>query len=654
MSNTVPDFCHAVQCYGEPPQWPSRDCKCLQKLKTAMICARNSIDSIDIQDVLNNFIHLITEHDDAQSFESIYYRFGGYCDLENCDTFKRHHQKHYNISRTSESDTDEHVAIAFAQILDTMHCYIHHSYDIGYRLTCHQRQSLKKNMNAPFVNIKKNTNSDLNILKQRRNRYCLQNMNTPDLICEILRGYIPTSLTQNIPIEILYLMTQMVSNDTDLYAFGYVFDYDSKSIDIETNNADDPIPNHCCIGAVTYKYSNLKQELVSNEITTLSMDQFCIQICKCKIYFNSHYCNEIRTNITDRSLGMDDILCVMIYCNYTAFHREFSRTYRKMNINDTRHDIKERHRNFYWVARQLKECVNLFGEKATVSKGIVFYHGIATELQFPRLTIYCPVSATASLEVATQSTEGLLVEFGVSMDYVGASAYFPCHWLSDYGNEKECLFLIQEQRQLNIANIISTKYGAQFSVFLQSLQLLNGALHVNEMKLRQIKCKVQITRNEKRILEPYVDPNDARYQSEYELVWMGRCGLNKQDSGSYGIAHEVLKGIVCKLIEHELHTRDANKYAHYKSSEMHRYGLQLFRQFCIHQQSIALNYVLLQLSGLTELRMYFWREASIETPNIDLIKDLFPNARSIEINGGLASHHEFHSVDINLQKEKIT
>eukprot|EP01083_Nonionella_stella_P180025 640865_1 len=108
MSNTVPDFCHAVQCYGEPPQWPSRDCKCLQKLKTAMICARNSIDSIDIQDVLNNFIHLITEHDDAQSFESIYYRFGGYCDLENCDTFKRHHQKHYNISRTSESDTDEH------------------------------------------------------------------------------------------------------------------------------------------------------------------------------------------------------------------------------------------------------------------------------------------------------------------------------------------------------------------------------------------------------------------------------------------------------------------------------------------------------------------------------------------------------------------
>eukprot|EP01084_Bolivina_argentea_P267082 453270_1 len=89
------------------------------------------IQTINITMILNNFIHLLQTHDTNSNFESIANTFG-FCDIMNCKIFVRN----YRIRQTNELITDENhdKYIVYKQILDKIHCFYCHCFDIGNKI----------------------------------------------------------------------------------------------------------------------------------------------------------------------------------------------------------------------------------------------------------------------------------------------------------------------------------------------------------------------------------------------------------------------------------------------------------------------------------------------------------------------------------------
>ena len=74
---------------------------------------------------LNDYLHILQNHDADAEFEYIANAMG-YCDINNCNAYKRNNHLLPRVDVTSD-------------ILDKCHCYMTHSYDIGYRLTSSEK-----------------------------------------------------------------------------------------------------------------------------------------------------------------------------------------------------------------------------------------------------------------------------------------------------------------------------------------------------------------------------------------------------------------------------------------------------------------------------------------------------------------------------------
>eukprot|EP01084_Bolivina_argentea_P236035 397001_1 len=95
--------------------------------------------------LLNDFIHLLSYHLD--DFENIYNTFchNGSCDLENCISIRRNQRDRSNLVQNEHLlnklyFNDQNIAQVREQILDRIHCYFLHTFDIGYRFTENERQ----------------------------------------------------------------------------------------------------------------------------------------------------------------------------------------------------------------------------------------------------------------------------------------------------------------------------------------------------------------------------------------------------------------------------------------------------------------------------------------------------------------------------------
>ena len=98
--------------------------------------------------LLNDFNHLIEFHDNV--FNHIYEYFDGECDLEKCLLIKRlHRDRDYykNDAKRKEIyyNYDDAKEINTQQILDKIHCYYRHSYDLGFRVKKSKLLSIQKN-----------------------------------------------------------------------------------------------------------------------------------------------------------------------------------------------------------------------------------------------------------------------------------------------------------------------------------------------------------------------------------------------------------------------------------------------------------------------------------------------------------------------------
>eukprot|EP01084_Bolivina_argentea_P184442 318097_1 len=455
------------KCKGE-----ISDCEHLNDLAVIMeeyMESNLDFDKMDIRWILNNFLHLISEHDDDDEFESIYNKIcATNCNILHCNVFLRNHRNRNKIRKNDKCfselfKTTDDTIIAKMQILDKIHCHYVHCYDIGHRLTSKERET---------ISTQKRTNDLIKLLSLKHKEYHRSH--------EKLQRFTKSKFVSTIDTHTISQNQKLDTENIQMYDFGIEFEYD---YDIKN------------------KYNSFKKELTSNKSNKISLAQFNIERNKATLYFNSTYCQQTMMFVNKYRrkehfvITIQHILSLLIYCNYDVLQHEFSKTYRAIYKNESKQSIIKRHSEFYFLGKYLKEAVHRLGLSITQGNVISFYHGISEYLLFPlgeRNEIKVPLSTSSQIAVAVNFTaynNGLIVEF-VDHYHSTRNVNLSVSWCSDYGNESEHLF-VQNRASLQFDNIIDTRIRYEFGEILEGINLLNN-LYVSYEKCDERKEKVAI------------------------------------------------------------------------------------------------------------------------------------------------------------------
>eukprot|EP01083_Nonionella_stella_P230714 815279_1 len=462
-------------------------------------------DEIDIKQILNGYLYVIDKYKDAHYFEAIA-RELGVCDASKCKIFDRH----YRDRNTNAVDD------ARRQIIDTIHCYYQHCYDIGNRLSLKEQilcDCSSENVDNVFTNTK--IQSIRKILQKKHkypanmrmryntsytaNKYeqlslfANQNQTKPAKECgqcrKVKTGKIDetngvfycNSCWNNYGNNVDQNNDETAASgtDSDMFHFGVKFEY--KQINEYPHYDKKKNVYNIC-----RKYKSLKYEMLNNTISTLNSNAFKHELCKAQIYHETAYRRQ-----KYKKMSLDQLLALMIYCNYNTLQYLFSKTYR---LSATQH-ILDQHSNFYHFGSNLTTAVHSFG--TILNDNDRLYHGISQKMHFSYIvgsagkgvSIYCPLSTTREMCVAAHFTnnEGLIVEFS-SAGF--CPKWFSVSWLSNYGNECEH-FGIQNQYGLKISNIMDPSSGVQHCAVLSCLYAFSEMMadvnaDTNEAKIKRV------------------------------------------------------------------------------------------------------------------------------------------------------------------------
>eukprot|EP01084_Bolivina_argentea_P022421 41670_1 len=226
----------------------------------------NDMNDRKILQMVNNYLHLMHQHNEDEQFEFIANQLGC-CDITKCNIFMR-----TNRNRNKMYNDDDGRGI-YHELMDKMHCYFQHCYDIGNRLSSQDKIKINNN------DTKTNDDDDDDPFKQLINQKIIE-MNKilrskRELHKQICGGFSRTSKRYNQ----LFPVQEHKQND-NTYSFGFKFQYTEYDTDPD-ERPDDII--------VRPKYSSLKEEMTQNNICVMTTEQYNNEYKKAEIHFKSHY-----------------------------------------------------------------------------------------------------------------------------------------------------------------------------------------------------------------------------------------------------------------------------------------------------------------------------------------------------------------------------
>eukprot|EP01084_Bolivina_argentea_P123697 219197_1 len=298
--------------------------------------------------LLNDYHHILAQHDTDEEFEFIVNAFGD-CNIFKCQRFRRNYRDRYETKENNINNKQNNISSLniYDEIIDKIHCYFLHTYNMCYRLSNKDKKTLHINDNSSekselFVNAEMLRLSQL--LSKRR--YKIQHE------CNISSSRFDRKYNQ---------LTQdyedSKAENTGTYSYGFKFEYGYFN-EYEADDTNNVI-------VVSAKYSSVKQELINNDIATINIEQFNNEYKKAKLHLCSYYCRKhfgsfIDTKMVSYYYDKKDnnpkfewiflceyILALMIYCNYDYLQYEFSKTYRENKENN-------KHNNFFYFGKYLK------------------------------------------------------------------------------------------------------------------------------------------------------------------------------------------------------------------------------------------------------------------------------------------------------------
>eukprot|EP01084_Bolivina_argentea_P016466 30820_1 len=446
----------------------------------------NINDKIDVTQVLADYFHILQNHDNDESFEFISNQLSIIkCDINQCTHFTRNYRDRCSNNENKEY-YDENI-----EIVDKIHCYFMHSYDMVYRLTESERNQIQQESDEKSDHNVSDVAMKISCIITNKQKLCTENI---------------TSTHNRAKVKGAQISAQLISK----YNFGHLFEYKYKGENVKS----------CYAITIEQKYKSLKQELLYNATFHVTKPDFNIQYKKALLHLNSPYCKRVFTSYdelwvdtSDYDFDMNEfkkmninwifrieyILAIMIYCNYTKLQYEYSKTYRSgYNYQGILYKDQTKHEEFYNLGKNLTIAVHKFGTPMFEQKNVhlnasklkIFYHGVSCKMKLEeytntsssssRLIINCPLSTTTSFPVAVNfaTTEGMIITFdggNWTQQIKKSLKYFSCAWLSDFQNESECLFL-QNKHELQIKNIIDCTLNIEYSRILNALKTIDAVM----------------------------------------------------------------------------------------------------------------------------------------------------------------------------------
>eukprot|EP01084_Bolivina_argentea_P294439 506586_1 len=439
-----------------------------------------NIDNYQIYIALNDFHHLLQYHNDDINFEFIFNHFED-CNIEKCKIFQRNHRNRYQLRNKinernelypiDDNEYDGYHYILYCQILDKIHCFYKHCYDIGHKLTQKQKGYIKSKCDASMDDT---ITAELalkikNVLLQKHSQY--NNIRNENKFSKFDPSIIEN---KNPPLK---------QKRYESYNFGNWFIYTNA-----TCHKWQSFPGF--VGYVKPRHTSLKEELLENAICKIGFLQLGIEFNKAKIHFNSRHFKLLLIEHKCRYapfVAIECLLSLLMYCNYNVLQYEFCATYRKTSNNETNKSLKNRHGNFYHMGNRIWDFILMCGDQPENTDR--FYRGVSETFMFSStsaFSFFTPLSTSTAFEVAvnfTSANKGIVIEVGKTHSWYSrhfaklrgktfSCPYISVSWLSDYGNESECIF-IGGLGELSVRNIVFATSGNQYNSILSAFHCMD-------------------------------------------------------------------------------------------------------------------------------------------------------------------------------------
>eukprot|EP01084_Bolivina_argentea_P160702 279803_1 len=323
--------------------------------------SNNESYSVDI--LLNNYHHLINMH--SIEFEEIYNFFTisddiKSCNIETCHMLKRNHRDRSNNSHNDRNRSEiyynhtDYNDVITQQFLDQIHCYIYHQFDTGFQLTKEDTTQIKCDNEIELKLAENETIITINDIKQDRQHEHISKIiqEKKNYIREIRTRVNARQRLLDVVDDLDTVKSKFMSNiinqpqndatndDKPMYSFGVRYYYDDKYKNNKTLDVEFNIGQTYSHWYISIKYKDLKEELLQNETESISKEQYNDLNIKAKHYKKTEHVLNNCKNIT-----IDNLICLMIYCNFDGFQCEYTKTYRH-ELNETDTTLKKRHLEF--------------------------------------------------------------------------------------------------------------------------------------------------------------------------------------------------------------------------------------------------------------------------------------------------------------------
>eukprot|EP01084_Bolivina_argentea_P110188 196814_1 len=457
--------------------------------------------------LLDDYAHVLKYHINAGSikenndqFEQIHNYVCKHikCDIKTCEQFIRNNR---NRTEKTENDTlndinsDKKVSF-YIDILDTIHCYFIHSFDVGFRI---KSDEFKINNNQ-FTNDEEekidNENIDKSLLykderMEKLKAYLVNKRKGLDKIAGLHRiqnSKFMTTLTDPSKLHERVTIENNTSenNDTiseddtaagiDRYSFGKRMYYWDKYKDNEWY--------------IDKAYNNLKAEILNNNICTLTLETYERVLEKAIQYVSADCCKSMLSCYTNHGLyygirggipiGVNNLLSILLYTDYSKLCYEFSKTFRKLNNQESNGAMKLRNSQYWNWSRLMRETVEYWGEPLWKTEIKIFYSGCSYMILEAFIANFCgPTSTSTQLQVAAifAKNDGIILELQQSdSKKAGHLRYFNCSLFSCYASEDERLFC-GGNFPLSFHSIRLTKYNHNYQHFVEALRIFNEAMN---------------------------------------------------------------------------------------------------------------------------------------------------------------------------------
>eukprot|EP01084_Bolivina_argentea_P276966 472698_1 len=492
--------------------------------------------------LLNDYIHIMEKHyNDIDNISSLMLHDFGLmnpCDASNCLLLFRHFRDRNNDNIANQ--TKDTNLLFYIDIMDSIHCYLIHLYDIGMRAKVnkqHPNMIIHNNLrnsdeihyfNEIFFNIsetikeKRKNLQKLNLFKDSRFENAkfkinsnLNNFQDQDLLSDALYDIM---LRNNFRETIDWLHTEEFDTDSIEADIDLLNDPNGQNSNLRkcfrSNNEYNLIKeylydvklyqrtlsvglkfdywiNNCAHCKDKYKplfvfnkYDTFKDEILNNKVYTLTLHQFQISLHKINKYYHSKKVKKMVCKfskygiLSGEIISISHLLSICIYCDWSDLCAAYRSTFRKSKLYETLASVIKRNEEFAIMSKLIIETVRVYGRSI---QGIFFCGMSHMVLPLPEIKVYCPTSTTSTLEIAQMfgGDDGIVIQFYNISFY---SNTFCTSWLSNYASEDEWLVANEicgdsnANSSLLILNVIIQSTSQGFGEIFRALYVFHTML----------------------------------------------------------------------------------------------------------------------------------------------------------------------------------